>query len=92
MTEIDLMEKRRSLRVLDKICRIKALYTGASNKGVPAALLRSPSRIPINYLRRFVNIRFVSRTDLRQLSRLKGSIRNEVLNEIKKYLASLTPE
>lgn len=85
-------EQTRSLRVLDRICRVKALYTGASNNGVPAALLRNPSRIPINYLRRFVNVRFVSRMDLRQLGRLKGSIRNEVLSEIKKYLASLRPE
>jgi hypothetical protein len=85
-------EQARSLRVLDKICRVKALYTGASNTGVPAALLRNPSRIPINYLRRFVNVRFVSRVDLRQLSRLKGSVRNEVRSEIDKYLASLKPD
>jgi len=83
-------ENTRSLRVLDKICRQKHLYTGAANKHVPTLLLRNPSRIPMNYLRRFINVRFVSKVDLRQMARAKGTLRNEVSREITGYLASLT--
>ena len=83
-------ELTRSLRVLDKICRQKHLHSGAANNQVPALLLKSPCRIPMNYLRRFINVRFVSKVDLRHMARAKGSLRNEVSREISSYLESLT--
>ena len=79
----------RSLRVLDKIARTPSLYTGAANKNVAAHLLMNPSRIPLTSLRRFMNVRFVSRVDLRQMTRNKGGMRPEVLHEIDAYLRTL---
>ena len=79
----------RSLRVLDKITRTPSLYTGAANKNVAAQLLLNPSRIPLTALRQFMTVRFVSRVDLKQMTRNKGGIRPEVLREIDAYLRTL---
>jgi hypothetical protein len=79
----------RSLRVLDKITRTPSLYTGAANKNVASQLLLNPSRIPLTSLRRFMNVRFVSRVDLKQMTRNKSGIRPEVLHEIDAYLRTL---
>ena len=79
----------RSLRVLDKIARTPSLYTGAANKNVAAQLLMNPSRIPLTSLRRFMNVRFVSRMDLRQMTRNKSGLRPEVFQEIDRYLRTL---
>ena len=79
----------RSLRVLDKIARTPSLYTGAANKNVAAQLLMNPSRIPLTLLRRFMNVRFVARVDLTQMTRNKSGMRPEVLHEIDLYLRTL---
>jgi len=79
----------RSLRVLDKISRTPSLYTGAANKNVGAQLLLNPSRIPLTSLRKFMNVRFVSLVDLKQMARNKSGIRPEVLHEIEAYLRTL---
>ena len=76
----------RSLRVLDKICRMKALHTGMSNKSVPAALLKNPAAIPLTRIRRFVHVRFVSKVDLRRIIKTPTGLRREVLREITNYL------
>ena len=79
----------RSMRVLDKICRMKSLYTGMANKGVPAALLKNPTPMPITRLRRFIHVRFVSKVDLRRIIKTPGGLRPQVLREITTYLNSL---
>jgi hypothetical protein len=79
----------RSLRVLDKIARTTSLHTGAANKNVAAQLLMNPSRIPLTTLRRFMNVRFVSRVDLTQMTRNKSGMRPEVMQEIDQYLRTL---
>ena len=81
--------RSRSLRVLDKITRTPALFTGPANKNVPAQLLLNPSRIPLTSLRRFMNVRFVSRLDLQQMTRQRGALRPEVQHEISAYLRKL---
>jgi len=79
----------RSLRVLDKITRTPSLHTGPANKNVAAHLLMNPSRIPLTSLRRFMNVRFVSRMDLKQMTRNKSGMRPEVMHEIDLYLRTL---
>ncbi len=79
----------RSLRVLDKIMRVRALYTGASNKDVPRILLTSPARIPTRRLTRFIHVRFVNKTDLARLAGKNSDVRQEIRREIEVYLRSL---
>jgi hypothetical protein len=79
----------RSLRVLDKICRVRALHTGTANRNVPAALLANPSPIPLQTLRRMIHVRFVSKVDLARIARTPAGKRPEVVKEIKAYLATL---
>jgi len=79
----------RSLRVLDKICNVSALHTGPVNGRVPARILANPSRIPLTYLRRFINVRYLSKMDLARMTRAKGMLRPEVRKEIEAYLASI---
>jgi hypothetical protein len=79
----------RSLRVLDKICRTPSLTSGPANKNVPALILQNPARVPIQTVRRFVNVRYVSRVDLRHLARNPAALRPEVWREIDRYLRTL---
>ncbi|HET9234014.1 MAG TPA: hypothetical protein VFP10_07750, partial [Candidatus Eisenbacteria bacterium] len=81
--------RSRSLRVLDKITRTPSLFSGPANKNVPAQLLLNPSRIPLTSLRRFMNVRFVSKLDLQQMTRQRGALRPEVQHEISAYLRKL---
>jgi hypothetical protein len=81
-------EQTRSLRVLDRILRGHDLHTGV-NKDVPRLLLANPSRIPVNRIRSFVHVRFVSKTDLQRLLRPGTGIRPEVRKEIYNYLDEL---
>jgi hypothetical protein len=82
-------ERCRSLRVLDKICRVRALHTGMANRNVPAALLCNPAPIPLQTLRRMIHVRFVSKVDLGRIARTPAGKRPEVVKEIKAYLATL---
>ncbi|MBK9579301.1 MAG: hypothetical protein IPK50_18445 [Fibrobacterota bacterium] len=77
----------RSLQILSLIATKRDLYTGHQNKGVPAALLRSRSKIPMSLLRRFIHIRFVSRAELKDLA--IRAPRADVQKEIEMYLATI---
>jgi len=77
----------RSLQILSLIASKRDLHSGHQNKGVPAALLRSRSKLPMTLLRRFIHIRFVSKSDLKDLA--IRAPRAEVLKEIGDYLKTL---
>jgi hypothetical protein len=79
----------RSLRVLEKIIRVRRLHTGTANRDVPRLLLRNPAHIPVSSLRPFVHVRFVSKTDLRHMARRNSDVRPEVAKEIGHYLEKL---
>jgi hypothetical protein len=79
----------RSLRVLDKIIRLRQLHTGVANSDVPRLLLMNPSHIPISSLKRFIHVRFVSRADLRRMARRSPDMRPEISREIAAYLRNL---
>ncbi len=83
-------QRTRNLRVLDIISQTRKLHSGFANKDVPLALLRSPANIPIKTLRKFINVRYVSKIDLRRLAKDRSAIRREVADEIEAYLLSLT--
>jgi len=77
----------RSVQILSTIASKRDLHTGHQNKGVPAALLRSRSKIPMSLLRRFVHIRFVTRAELKDIA-LRAP-RAEVVKEIEDYFKTL---
>jgi hypothetical protein len=78
----------RSVRVLGKIMRTRALHTGPF-KDVPRLLLMNPARLPVAGLRKFINVRFVARTDLQRLGMRSADVRPEVKGEIRDYLARI---
>lgn len=84
------VERARNMRVLDTICTARNLHAGFSNRDVPLALLRSSMPIPVKTLRKFVNVRYVSKVDLRRLAKDKSAVRREVVEEIEAYLDSLS--
>lgn len=77
----------RSLQILSFIATKRELHMGHQNKGVPAALLRSRCKIPMNLLRRFMHVRFVSRADLKDLA--IRAPRAEIQKEVGEYLKSI---
>jgi hypothetical protein len=77
----------RSMQILSIIAGKRDLHTGHQNKGVPAALLRSQCRIPMTLLRRFIHVRFVSRSELKDLS-LRAP-RPDVAKEIGEYIKTI---
>ena len=77
----------RSVQILSLIASKRDLHSGHQNKGVPAALLRSRSKLPMTLLRRFIHIRFVAKSDLKDLA--IRAPRPEVLKEIGDYLKTL---
>jgi hypothetical protein len=79
----------RSVRVLEKLIRVPRLHTGDANRDVPRLLLLSPTHIPPASLRRFIHVRFVSRTDLRKMARTSPDVRPEVSKEVAAYLRTL---
>lgn len=79
----------RSLRVLDKIISVRRLHTGPANKDVPRLLLLSPARVPLNSLKAFIHVRYVSRVDLERLARPRSEVRPEVQKEVATYLRML---
>lgn len=86
----DVARRTRASRVLEVIAGDRALYSGHANKDVPIALLESPVNISVKTLRRFIHVKFVSKTDLRRLARDKARLRKDVCREIEKYLDSLS--
>ena len=86
---VELISMRcRSLRVLSLVASRRELFTGFSNKKVPLNLLKSPSKIPLTLLRKFIHIRYVDKMTLRRLTERGGNIRQDVKREIQRYLES----
>lgn len=81
-------ENSRSVSILSKIAKTRALHTGYANREVPLCLLRSPCQIPLSLLRPFINTRNVAILDLRHIARAKAGIRREVKLEVEQYLLS----
>ena len=77
----------RSSQVLSVIAQKRELHTGHQNHGVPAALLRSRTKLPLTLLRRFIHVRFVSRSDLKDIA--ARAPRPEVAKEVAAYLATI---
>jgi hypothetical protein len=78
----------RSVALLSKIAKSRQLHTGYANRDVPLALLQSPCNIPINLLRPFVNVKYVSLIDIRHMARAKAGIRRAIKEEAEAYLKS----
>jgi hypothetical protein len=79
----------RSLRVLERIIRVRRLHTGSANRDVPRLLLANPCHIPLSMLRPFIHVRFVSKVDLKQLGRRNAGVRPEIAREVAHYLDKL---
>jgi len=77
----------KSGQVLSHIAMKRELHSGHQNKGVPAALLRSRTKIPMTLLRRFINLRFVSKSELKDLA--VRAPRNDVAKEVADYVEGL---
>jgi hypothetical protein len=72
--------------ILQKIAITRELHTGQANAGVPLALLKSSANIPLSYLRQFVNPRYVSLLELKELLKYPYSIRREVFSEVQSFV------
>lgn len=83
------VQRCRNLQILSLICDDRKLHTGIANRDVPLAVLRSPMRIPVKTLRKFINVRFVSKVELRRMAMDRNTLRREVCEEIELYLKSL---
>lgn len=86
----EVARRTRSARILEVIMNDRALTSGHANKDVPRALLESPVNVSVKSLRRFIHVKYVSKTDLRRLAKDKARLRKEVCREIEIYLESLT--
>lgn len=86
----DIVRRTRSPRVVEVIANDRTLHSGFANKDVPRTMLESPVNISVKTLRRFVHVKYVSKTDLRRLAKDKARIRKEVVREIEAYLESLS--
>jgi hypothetical protein len=78
----------RSVALLSKIAKTRQLHTGFANRDVPLCLLQSPCNIPITLLRPFVNVKYVTLIDIRNMARAKAGIRRAVKEEAEAYLKS----
>ncbi len=79
----------RNLRVLELICESKPLHSGYANKNVPLLLLRSPVRLPVKALRKFIHVKYTSKLELKRLLNDRTGLRREVYDEVKAYLDGL---
>jgi hypothetical protein len=86
----DVARRSRSIRVLEVIATDRALHCGFANKDVPRAVLESPVNVPVKSLRKFIHVKYVSRTDLKRMAQDKARLRKEIIGEIQAYLESLT--
>jgi hypothetical protein len=86
----DVARRSRSIRVLEVIATDRALHCGFANKDVPRAVLESPVNVPVKSLRKFIHVKYVSRTDLKRMAMDKARLRKEIIGEIQAYLESLT--
>lgn len=79
--------RSRSPRILTKIATRNNLHSGSGNGGVPRALLKNPAPLPIDLLRQFIKRSYFNMVELRTLLN-DGTIRPEVIKEIRGYLLS----
>ncbi len=79
-------ENSRSVAILSKIAKTRALHSGYANREVPLALLRSPCNVPMSLLRPFINVRNVPILELRNIVRAKAGLRREVKMEVEQFL------
>jgi hypothetical protein len=86
----EVVRRTRTARVLEVVANDRRLTTGHANKEVPRALLESPVNVPVKTLRKYIHVKYVSKTDLRRLARDKSRLRKEVCQEIQAYLDSLS--
>lgn len=86
----EVVRRTRTARVLEVVANDRRLTTGHANKEVPRALLESPVNVPVKTLRKYIHVKYVSKTDLRRLARDKSRLRREVCQEIQAYLDSLS--
>ena len=86
----EVARRTRSGRILEVIAQDRHLSAGHANKDVPLALIESPVNISIKTIRKFIHVKYISKTDLKRLSRDKSRLRKEVCDEINRYLDSLT--
>ncbi|MFH1845544.1 MAG: hypothetical protein ABIF77_20350 [bacterium] len=86
----DVVARCRNTRVLEMIAGDRRLYSGYANQTVPLALISSPCNIPIGTLRKFIQVKYVSKMDLSRLVRSKANLRDEVAREITAYLDYIT--
>lgn len=78
----------RSIGLLSRIAKTRALHSGFANRDVPLTLLQSPCNIPVSLLKPFINVRNVALIDLKHLARAKAGIRRQVRDEAEMYLKS----
>ena len=79
----------RSMSVVETIAERRNLHSGFANNDVPLSLLKCPMRLSVKTLRRFINVRYVNKVDLRRLAVDRSGVRREVSEEIERYLKSL---
>ena len=82
--------RTRSSLALETIVTDRTMYTGFANKGVPLACLQSPMNIPVKRLRKFIHVKYVDRCELKRIVKDRARYRREVVDEVKKYLDSLS--
>ena len=85
----DVVRRTRAGLVLEVITKDRRLTSGHANKDVPLALIESPVNVPVKTLRKFIHVKYISKTDLRRLAKDKARLRKEVCEEIQTYLDSL---
>ncbi len=85
----DVVRRTRTGQILEVVAKDRRLTSGHANKDVPRALIESPVNVPVKSLRKFIHVKYISKTDLRRLARDKSRLRKEVCEEIQKYLDSL---
>jgi hypothetical protein len=76
----------RSLAILQKIAMTKELYSGYANNGVPLALLKNPTRVPLSQIRQFINSRYVSFVEMKEILHNPYGVRQEIFSEIKAFI------
>ncbi len=79
----------RSSSVLTLIAHRREYYTGFANKDVPMNLLMNPVRVPMTALRKFIHVRYVDRVSLQRMATRGSSVREEIRQEIYRYLSSV---
>lgn len=81
-----IVTRSRSLSVLQKVTSTRELYTGHANSGVPLALLRNPTNIPISQLRMFINPTYISVNRMKDLLKNPYGVRRDVFTEVKSFV------